>query len=130
MVNDSISDFFTRIRNASLICRDNVQVSKNKTNQSLARILARHGFIKNFKILNRSLILTLKKNQKNQKKQTNIVKIQRLSRPGCRLYISYQKIPKICGKLGLVFLSTSYGILSDREASNLKIGGEILGFVT
>lgn len=126
MVNDSISDFFTRMRNASLIGCDIVKVSKNKTNQSLILILARHGFVENFAILNRSLILTLKK---NQKRQINMIKIQRISRPGCRLYVKYKKIPKICGKLGLVLLSTSHGILSDREALNLKIGGEIIGFI-
>nr|AYC65768.1 ribosomal protein S8 [Udotea sp. TZ0819] len=126
-MNDSISDFFTRIRNASLICRDTVQVSKNKTNQNLARILARHGFITSFVVMDRSLVLKL---TKNQQKQTNIVQIQRLSRPGCRLYVTSQKIPQICGKLGLILLSTSHGILSDREAANLKIGGEIIGFIT
>lgn len=127
MINDSISDFFTRIRNASLICRDTVRVSKTKTNQSLVRILIRHGFITSFVILDRSLVLKLKK---NQQKQTNFVKIQRLSRPGCRLYVNSRKIPQICGKLGLILLSTSHGILSDREALNLKIGGEIIGFIT
>nr|BBD21586.1 30Sribosomal protein S8 [Rhipidosiphon lewmanomontiae] len=126
-MTDSISDFFTRIRNASLICRDIVQVSKTKTNQSLVRILARHGFITSFIILDRSLVLKL---TKNSKKKTNVVQIQRLSRPGCRLYVNYQKIPRICGKLGLVLLSTSHGILSDREALNFKIGGEIIGFIT
>nr|YP_009472500.1 ribosomal protein S8 [Chlorodesmis fastigiata]ARO74204.1 ribosomal protein S8 [Chlorodesmis fastigiata] len=127
MINDTISDFFTRIRNASLICRDTVRVSKTKTNQSLVRILAHHGFITSFIILDRSLVLKL---TKNQQKQTNIVQIQRLSRPGCRLYVNFKKIPRIYGKLGLILLSTSYGILSDREASNLKIGGEIIGFIT
>nr|YP_009519674.1 ribosomal protein S8 [Udotea flabellum]AYC65677.1 ribosomal protein S8 [Udotea flabellum] len=126
MINDSISDFFTRIRNASLICRDTVLVPENRTNKSLARILARHGFIESFDIQNRSLLLTFKK---TQQKQTNIVKIQRLSRPGCRLYVNARKIPQVCGKLGLVFLSTSHGILSDREATNFKIGGEIIGFI-
>nr|YP_009519561.1 ribosomal protein S8 [Udotea argentea]AYC65586.1 ribosomal protein S8 [Udotea argentea] len=126
MINDSISDFFTRIRNASLIGKDKVIVSKNKTNKSLTQIFARHGFIKSFDILDKSLLLTLKK---NRQKQTNIVKIKRLSRPGCRLYVNAQKIPQVYKKLGLVLLSTSHGILSDREASKLKIGGEIIGFI-
>ena len=123
MSNNSISDFFTRIRNANLIDRNTIRVLKTKTNQQLALILVRYGFIENFRIFNQSLVLKLKKNKKN------ILQIKRLSRPGCRLYTNYQKIPKICGKLGLVFLSTSYGILSDREACNFKVGGEIIGFI-
>nr|AYC63942.1 ribosomal protein S8 [Flabellia petiolata] len=126
MINDSISDFFTRIRNGSNIRRDTVFIPYNKTNKSLAKILARHGFINIHKISSESLTLKLK----YEKDQPIIVKIQRLSRPGCRLYVNARNIPQICGKLGIVFLSTSYGIISDREAYNLKVGGEIIGFVS
>ena len=127
MINDSISDLFTRIRNASLVRRSQVLVPYTKINENIVKILAQHGFLLDFQILTRSraLVLTLK----YEKNQPIIVKLQRLSRPSCRLYVKTQNIPQICGKLGVVFLSTSKGILSDREAVHLKVGGEILGFV-
>ena len=131
MINDSIADLFTRIRNASLVKRSKVFVPFTQTNARIVQILAQHGFIVNFQKSNPSvgreatLVLTLK----YEKNQPIIVKLQRLSRPSCRLYVKTQNIPQICGKLGVVFISTSQGILSDREARHLKVGGEILGFV-
>lgn len=124
-MNDSISDLFTRIRNASLVRRSQVIVPYTKTHENIAKILAQHGFLLDLKVLTTSLVLTLK----YEKNQPIIVQLQRLSRPSCRLYVKTQNIPQICGKLGIVFLSTSKGILSDREAVHLKVGGEILGFV-
>nr|AYC64134.1 ribosomal protein S8 [Johnson-sea-linkia profunda] len=125
MINDSISDLFTRVRNASLVQHSKVLVPSTKTNESIVQILAQHGFIMNFQRSKHSLVLTLK----YEKNQPIIVKLQRLSRPSCRLYVKTQNIPQICGKLGIVFLSTSKGILSDREALHFKVGGEILGYV-
>nr|YP_009519470.1 ribosomal protein S8 [Rhipiliopsis peltata]AYC65497.1 ribosomal protein S8 [Rhipiliopsis peltata] len=130
MTTDSISDLFTRIRNASFVRQEKVCVPSNKTNKSLIKILAFHGFLQNFcQINNQTLQLTLK----YKKNQPIIVQLQRLSRPGCRLYIQVRNIPQICGKLGIptvLFLSTPKGILSDREACRLKVGGEILGYVS
>lgn len=123
MTTDSISDLFTRIRNASLARRETISVPLNKTNKSLIKILADHGFLR---ANDGTLTLKYKKNQ------PVIVQLKRLSRPGCRLYVKVQNIPKICpyGKCGILFLSTSKGILSDREAYRLRVGGEILGFVS
>ena len=141
MINDSISDFLTRIRNANLVCRKKVLVPSTKINKRLAKILVRHGFISDFQQINKpstkklnkvlksshngqSLLLTLKKNQPRV-----ILQLQRLSRPGCRLYVRARNLPNF-GKLGIVLLSTSKGILSDREAYPLNVGGEILGFIS
>nr|YP_009130596.1 ribosomal protein S8 [Tydemania expeditionis]CEO91126.1 ribosomal protein S8 [Tydemania expeditionis] len=123
---DSISNFFTHIRNASLVRRDTVSVPNNQTNRSLAKILVRHGFIGIQQVSASCLVLTLK----YKSNQPLITQIQRLSRPGCRLYVRHHNIFKICGNLGVAFLSTSQGILSDREAYSRKIGGEIIGFVS
>lgn len=129
--NDSISDFFTRIRNASCIRHKKVVVPFTKINKSLTKILARHGFIQGYKQLDKYagnfLELTLKYGKKTN--QSAIFQIKRLSRPGCRLYIDYRNIPLYKGQ-GIVFLSTSKGILSDQEAVYLKVGGEILGSVS
>lgn len=129
--NDSISDVFTRIRNANLVGHNTVQVPLTLTTKSILNILVHHGFIKNFsQINNREFLVTLKS-------KSVLRKLKRLSRPGCRLYVSAQNLPQILrsGQLGLapraiIFLSTSKGILSDREARHLKVGGEILGYVS
>nr|AYC64763.1 ribosomal protein S8 [Boodleopsis sp. FL1161] len=126
MINDSISDLFTRIRNANLVQHPKVFVLYTKTNESIAKILARHGFIVNYKIVNRFIQLNLK--YKNNK--PIIKKIQRLSRPSCQLYVKKKNILKISEKIGVLLLSTSKGILSDREAIQLNVGGEIIGFVS
>nr|CAJ18197.1 ribosomal protein S8 [Halimeda opuntia] len=129
--NDSISDVFTRIRNANLVGHNTVRVPLTLTTKSILNILVHHGFIKNFsQINNREFLVTLKS-------KSVLRKLKRLSRPGCRLYVSAQNLPQILrsGQLGLapraiIFLSTSKGILSDREARHLKVGGEILGYVS
>ena len=185
MINDSISDLFTRIRNACLVRREKVIVPYTQTNQSIVKILMQHGFIKKIQSINdknieiyrrrtgpsggspdapsalqllrrsavreanvngrldaRSTIPALgpspvQKSKflltlKYENNRPAILQLQRLSRPGCRLYVKGQKIPKVCEKsqLSVLFLSTSKGILSDREAYSLNLGGEILGFVT
>nr|ACN23287.1 ribosomal protein S8 [Halimeda velasquezii] len=127
--NDSISDVFTRIRNANLVGHNTVRVPLTLTTKNILNILVHHGFLKNFsQINNREFLVTLKS-------KSVLRKLKRLSRPGCRLYVSAQNLPQILrsGQLGIapiIFLSTSKGILSDREARYLKIGGEILGYVS
>nr|ACN23238.1 ribosomal protein S8 [Halimeda sp. 'magnicuneata'] len=114
-MNDSLSDLFTRIRNAHSI----VTVPVSATNKSILDILVRHGFIQHFEIQNQQFLVTLK---------STIREFKRLSRPGCRLYVSAHNIPR--GQLGILFLSTSKGIMSDREARYLKLGGELLGYIS
>lgn len=140
MINDSISDLFTRIRNASLVRQNKVLVPYNKINKQIIQIFLQHGLIREFKEINRDnnqsptlsnkgrIVLTLK----YEKNTPVILKLQRLSRPSCRLYVKVQNIPKIFREnpLSVIFLSTSQGILSAHEAYRLKLGGEILGFVS
>ncbi|MFY2490646.1 30S ribosomal protein S8 [Escherichia coli] len=131
-MNDSISDLFTSLRNASLIRRQTVTVPKIKMNQKIANVLLRQGFIE--KIQNssekNSLILTLK--YKKEKNRPIITEIRRFSRRGCRVYVPSHQIPQFqfCGKFGIILMSTSCGIITDREARKLSIGGELLGFVS
>lgn len=130
-MQDSLSDFFTRIRNACLIRCQTVAVPFTKINRQIVQILIRHGFIQCFEHCNHSLICTLKYRPTVTVTPGSplITQIGRLSRPGCRVYVSYNQIPQICGQLGIVFISTSRGILTDREARQFGIGGELLGFV-
>nr|AAV85004.1 ribosomal protein S8 [Halimeda tuna] len=125
-MNDSLSDLFTRIRNAHLVGHHMVRVPLTSTNRSILEILVRHGFIQNFhKIPDRKkqFLVTFRS-------KSVIRELQRLSRPGCRLYVSAQNIPTIRGQLGIIFISTSKGVLSDREARYFKLGGEILGYIS
>nr|CAJ18188.1 ribosomal protein S8 [Halimeda hummii] len=128
-MNDSLSDLFTRIRNAYLVGHNMVRVPLTSTNRSILEILVRHGFIQNF---HKQEMPTFPFQQflVTFKSKFVIRKLQRLSRPGCRLYASAQNIPQIRGQLGIIFISTSKGILSDREARYFKLGGEILGYIS
>nr|ACN23298.1 ribosomal protein S8 [Halimeda copiosa] len=124
MINDSISDVFTRIRNANLVDHTTVRVPFTFTTKNILNILVHHGFLKNFsQIQNREFLVQLKS-------KSVIREFKRLSRPGRRLYVSAKNIPQIRGQLGVLLLSTSKGIMSDREARRLKVGGEILGYVS
>nr|ACN23301.1 ribosomal protein S8 [Halimeda goreaui] len=120
---DSISDVFTRLKNANLVGHTTVRVPLTFTTQNILNILVHHGFLQNFsQIQNREFLVQFKS-------KSVIRECKRLSRPGCRLYVSSKNIPKIRGQLGVLLLSTSKGIVSDREARRLKVGGEILGYV-
>nr|AAV84965.1 ribosomal protein S8 [Halimeda cuneata] len=116
MNDDSLSDLFTRIRNAHLVGHPTVQVPFSSTNKSILDILVRHGFIQHLE-QNQQFLVTFK---------SNFRELQRVSRPGCRIYVSAQNIPRG----GILFLSTSKGIISDREARFLNLGGEILGYIS
>nr|AYO45686.1 ribosomal protein S8 [Caulerpa cupressoides] len=120
------SNLFTSIRNASLVRCQTVTVPKIKINQKIGKVLLRQGFINKISSEKNCLIFTLK----YKKEQPLITQIQPLSRPGCRVYVSSHQIPEFCGKLGIILMSTSRGILTDREARKLSIGGELLGFVS
>ena len=137
MINDSISDLFTRIRNACLVRHEKVIIPCTQTNKNIVRILMQHGFIQNFQLINDPNIYPKSKAKayltlKYKKNRPAILQLQRLSRPGCRLYVNRKNLQKVCekGQLRVLFLSTSRGILSDREAYNFNLGGEIIGFVT
>nr|YP_009238481.1 ribosomal protein S8 [Kirchneriella aperta]AMO01016.1 ribosomal protein S8 [Kirchneriella aperta] len=134
MVNDTISDMLTRIRNACLMKKSTVVIPLTRMNQQIAQILEKEGFIDGFQIsqinsLN-SLLLKLKYRSKQtytgKKKESCITNLKRVSKPGLRIYSNYKEIPRILGGAGIVILSTPQGIMTDREARSLGIGGEIL----
>nr|AMN09088.1 ribosomal protein S8 [Rotundella rotunda] len=132
MVNDTISDMLTRIRNACMVKKSTVMIPYTKMNQQISKILEKEGFIQNFKLSEDSkiLILRLKYRSKqvlnNKTKESCITNLKRISKPGLRIYTNHKEIPRILGGAGIVILSTPVGILTDREARSLVIGGEIL----
>ena len=134
MVNDTISDMLTRIRNACLMKKPTVAIPLTKMNQKIAQILEKEGFIQSFQISEMDsftyLVLKLKYRSKQtyagKQKEPCITNLKRISKPGLRIYSNHKEIPRILGGAGIVILSTPQGILTDREARALNLGGELL----
>lgn len=132
MVNDTISDMLTRIRNASMVKKSTVLVPFTKMNQKIAQILEKEGFIQSFYFEEESKMLVLKFKYRSKKtangktKECCITNLKRISKPGLRIYTNSQDIPRVLGGAGICILSTSIGVLTDREARSLGVGGEIL----
>nr|UXE31165.1 ribosomal protein S8 [Ostreobium quekettii] len=125
MSNDNIGDVLTQIRNANLIKSSSTLIPNTRSNCQILKILHSEGFIKSFKILSsKHLLLNFKYIGRN--KQPILTNLRRISKPGRRIYTNYKEIPTILGGLGIVILSTSKGILTDREARFQRVGGEIL----
>nr|WRY71750.1 ribosomal protein S8 [Luisia thailandica] len=130
MGRDIIADIITSIRNADIDQKGRVKIVSTNITKNIVKILLREGFIENVRKHQESqknfLVSTLRhrKNRKGKK-----INLKRISRPGLRIYSNYQQIPKILGGMGIVILSTSRGIITDREARLEKIGGEILCYI-
>ena len=125
MVNDTISDMLTRIRNASLIKNRTVSVPLTRLSQRICQILETEGFIESFqRVSSRELTVCLK--YRGQESKPCITNLRRISKPGLRIYTNHKEIPKILGGMGVVIISTSRGVLTDREARFYGVGGEIL----
>ncbi len=133
MVTDTISDILTRIRNANMVKHQIVQVPLSKMAKSIAQILKEEGFIEDFEIFdteleNRShLLLSLK--YKGRLREPVICKMERISKPGLRVYASTKKLPKVLNGLGIAIISTSKGIMTNLKAKELGIGGEVLCYI-
>lgn len=131
MVNDIISDTLTRIRNAILAKHQIVQVPATKITRNILKVLKGEGFIEDFDEitddLRSFLLITLKYKGKN--KSSIITKLKRISKPGLRIYAGYRELPKVLGGIGIAIISTSKGIITDREARYSGIGGEILCYI-
>jgi small subunit ribosomal protein S8 len=131
MVQDILSDIFTRIRNAVYIKRPIVEVPKTQITLSLRKILYSEGFIDEVSesissTMSTKKILTLQLKYKGIQRLPVLMKLQRVSRPSLRIYVGYKEIPKILGNPGLTILSTSKGLITHNEALVQKVGGEIL----
>lgn len=125
MSNDSIGDVLTQIRNANLIKSLSTLVPNTRANNQILKILQEEGFIKSVDASSTEhLILYLKYTGKNQR--PILTNLRRISKPGRRIYTSYKEIPNILGGLGIIILSTSKGVLTDREARFQRVGGEVL----
>jgi small subunit ribosomal protein S8 len=131
VVTDNIADMLTRIRNANMVKHEIVEIPKTKMSQAIAEILKREGYIQNFETysenLNQYLLLSLKYD--GHSRERVITKIQRVSKPGLRVYTNSKTIPVVLGGLGISILSTSKGVMTGKNAMSLGIGGEILCYI-
>ena len=129
MVNDSIADMLTRIRNAQTARHETVTLESSIMKKSIAQIWLDEGYISAFEEVegskNKNLVISLKYVNKNKV----ITGLKRISKPGRRIYASCEDLPKVLGGLGIVIVSTSKGVMTDRDARKLGIGGEVLAYV-
>ena len=130
VVTDTIADMLTRIRNANQMRYEEVQVPASNIKKEIARILKEEGFIKDYKIENNdaqgTIVLILKY---TDKKERVITGLKRISKPGLRVYANKDEIPKVLNGLGIAIISTSKGIMTDKEARKENIGGEVLAYI-
>ena len=131
MVNDTISDMLTRIRNANMVKHQIVQILSTKMSLAIAKILKEEGFIEDFESYSENnkkyLLISLKYIGKSR--QSVISKIERVSKPGLRVYKNAKQLPRILDNLGIAIISTSKGIMTNLKAKELGIGGEVLCYI-
>lgn len=130
-MTDSIADMLTRIRNALTAKHDTVTVPASKVKVAIADILVREGYVKSYEIaengVQNDIVITLKYSP--VKGQKVVTALKRVSKPGLRVYAGVDDIPKVLNGMGIAILSTSKGILTDKEAKAQHVGGEVLAYV-
>jgi len=129
-MSDPIADMLTRIRNANIVRHETVEVPASKVKKAIAEILKKEGFIRDAEYVEDSkqgiIRLFLKYGPNNERVITGL---KRISKPGLRVYAKNQEVPKVLGGLGIAILSTSKGIMTDKEARQAKSGGEVICYV-
>ena len=131
MLSDPIGDMLTRIRNANMARHSTVDIPSSKMKEAIARILVKEGYVKGFETrengVKRTMRITLKYGRSKNEKV--IAGLKRISKPGLRVYAGCEDLPKVLNGLGLAIVSTNKGILTDKEAREQGVGGEVLAFV-
>jgi small subunit ribosomal protein S8 len=131
-MTDPIADMLTRIRNANVAMHDDVSMPSSKLKEALAQVLEREGYIGGYRVAEqqgrpgRTLTIDMKYSPERQRV---ISGVRRVSTPGLRVYTKADRIPRVLGGLGVAVVSTSRGLMSDREARKRRIGGEVLCYV-
>jgi small subunit ribosomal protein S8 len=129
-VNDPIGDLLTRIRNANLAYKDDLVVPASKMNRALLQILDTEGYVDGFAEEGEGIESVLRVTLKyGKKRERTISGLKRVSKPGRRIYTGHDRLPRVLGGLGIAIVSTSHGVMTDRDASRKGIGGEVLAYV-
>ena len=130
-MSDPIADMLTRIGNANTAKHDTVDVPSSKMKLAIAQILLDEGYIKKFDVVDdgafKTIHITLKYGA--DKSEKIITGLKRISKPGLRIYAGKDELPKVLGGLGIAIISTNQGVITDKEARKLQVGGEVLAFV-
>jgi len=131
--NDTIADMLTRIRNATMARHESVAVPATRMTRSIARVLHEEGFVSEWKEegegIQARVVLRLKYKGKGRNCRPIINGLKRVSRPGLRVYCNHKELPRVLGGIGIAIISTSNGIMTDRDARKQGIGGEVLCYV-
>lgn len=129
-MTDPIADMIARIRNASNASHETVDIPLSKQKEAIAAILKKEGYIEDFEIDRQGFRGTLKINLRYAPDRTKtIAGIRRISKPGLRVYATADKLPKVLGGMGTAILSTSLGLMTDRDARRKKVGGEVVAYI-
>ena len=131
VVNDPIADMLTRIRNAQVAKHDTVEMPSSKAKKAIAKILLEEGYIKSVDNINDGVQGVLKITLKyvNGKQTPVIAGLKRISKPGLRVYAKCEELPKVLGGLGIAIISTSKGLMTDKNARKNNLGGEVLAYI-
>jgi len=130
MLNDPVSDFLTRIRNANMVFKPEVECPSSKMKEAIARIMEREGFIKGYRVRKsgKKNFITVYLKYLDGRKRV-ITHLEQVSKPSRRIYIGKKEIPKVLNNLGICILSTSKGIYTGEEARKLGVGGEVICYI-
>jgi ribosomal protein S8 len=130
-MSDPIADMLTRIRNANTAKHDVVEIPSSKLKIAIANILLDEGYIEKYELIEKDGFNTIKVTLKyaNNKSERIISGIKRISKPGLRIYANKEELPRVLGGLGTAIISTNKGVITDKEARKLGVGGEVLAFV-
>ena len=130
-MSDPIADMLTRIRNANTAKHDTVDVPSSKMKLAIADILVKEGYIKKYDMVDEGSFKTIRITfkYKGEKSERIISGLKRISKPGLRVYANKEELPKVLGGLGTAIISTNQGVITDKEARNMGVGGEVLAFI-
>ena len=129
MVNDTIADMLTRIRNANQMRYAKVSVLNTKMTREIASILKEEGYINSFEVNKEGNMLESELKYGENKKERVIVGLKRISKPGLRVYVKHEELPRVLNGLGIAIISTSKGIMTDKKARENGLGGEVLAYI-
>ncbi len=128
-LTDPIADMLTRIRNANQARHESVEIPASKFKKKLAEILLEEGYIKNFELIEDGVQGTIKVELKYHEDRRVITGIKRISKPGLRVYANKNEVPRVLGGLGTAVISTSSGMITDKVARKLGVGGEVICYI-
>ena len=131
MYSDPIADLLTRIRNGNVAKHDYIEVPTSKMKLAIVEILGKEGYIKGYKLVKNGSFENIRVQLKygETKNEKVIAGIKRISKPGLRVYAGKDELPKVLGGLGTAIISTNKGLITDKEARELQVGGEVIAFV-